>query len=218
LIWFFGAPQEETRIAAQDNSVRVVELADGSVVRLMDGASIGFDEPFERQLRLRGRAFFDVSHGDAPFSVFSESAIVSVLGTRFGVDASPSSTEVTLVEGRVAVSSAHDRTRMVVLEPGQQTRVDGGAAPREAVTVDLFRALDWTDLLVFRATAMSQVAELLEDAFGVRIFVHRSLADERVTGTFEESSSARDIINALAATLDARVEVGVDGDFRILPR
>lgn len=207
----------QNRVTA-DDAVRMVTLDDGSTARLLRGSSLSWREgDFDRNVTLDGRAFFSVRPGDIPFSVLTPSATVTVLGTSFGVDSRPDETEVVLVSGRVSVAMNGRPDALVVLEPGQRTKVVLGSEPSFPERVSEQAALDWTRLLFFRSTPLSEVVARLETAYGVRVTVDPALSGVLVTGTFERDRAAHDVLAVVATAVGARVDTSADGTVRLLP-
>lgn len=206
-----------TTAVAPANGSMVVDLGDGSSVRLVDGATLRYSEEGEdRQVELSGRGFFDVTPGHDGFTVRTENARTTVLGTSFGVEALDDLTTVTLVSGRVAVTSIRGSENMVVLEPGQRTEVReaGPASPEPA---DLMAELAWSDLLVFRAATMRTVARGLRTTRGVSLRVHDRFVNQTISGTFAPEQPTREILDVIATTLGARVIDLGDASFAIEP-
>ncbi len=190
-----GVPGESTTIT----------LPDGSTALLVDAARITYrPEPaFDRTVDAQGAVYFTVAPGEEPFRVATAAAEVRVLGTAFGVEATQEATEVVLATGRVTLAAAGQE---VTLTPGERSRATVGAPPSAPERVDLSERLAWTGLLFFRETPMARVAERLEARFGRMLRVDPALAEERVSGTFAEDATLEEIVEALAATLGARVE------------
>ena len=88
-------------------------LSDGSTVELLSKSTLSYPENFnaaaKRQVLLNGEATFTVAKNvDKPFSVYSNSVLITVLGTRFTVKSyeANTTTKVILQEGRVMVKIA----------------------------------------------------------------------------------------------------------------
>jgi ferric-dicitrate binding protein FerR (iron transport regulator) len=210
-----------TTVAVADGSTRTVTLADGSTVRLVGAARLShptsWPDDGPRRVSLReGRAFFDVPRRpDGPsFVVETPTATATVLGTQFGVRAAPDTTEVVLASGSLQVGGGDEA---VVLEPGQMSRVARSEAPSPPTPTDLTSALDWTGLFVFRTAPLSSIADRLSRHYDVQVTVADALADEPVTGTFEQQQPVRQVLDALAATLGAEVRRDADR-YRLVPR
>ena len=102
-----------TTLSSGKNAM-VFQLPDESEVQLSPNSTIEYNTllwKFNRDLKLEGRAYFDVAHGQN-FSVETTSAKVEVLGTRFEVDANSEEFLVTCFEGKVRVTSASDRQEL----------------------------------------------------------------------------------------------------------
>lgn len=89
----------------------MITLPDSSRVRLSPGARMryrkGFGSTAGRDVRIVGKAFFDVARNEAkPFTLYSEGLHTRVLGTSFDVNANPYSDKikVKLFTGKVLVS------------------------------------------------------------------------------------------------------------------
>ena len=134
---FWLNPSYATGIGEQ----RLVRLDDGSRMALNSDTRIRVTccEP-ERRVRLeRGEAYFEVARDPAhPFIVVAGEHLVTALGTAFVVRHDPSRTAVTLVEGKVAVTGAEDRTKRPVSdresggvrqEPSSSRNAQQGASP-----------------------------------------------------------------------------------------
>jgi transmembrane sensor len=198
-------------LSTQAGETAGVELADGTVIRLMERSRLSYPDPAtapadRRTVRLTGSALFDVVPGGRGLVVETAEARTTVLGTRFGVRSAHDATEVTLISGAVAVSARRVTDGLVRLEPGQQTVVHRAEAPRTPEPVDLLEAFVWAGLLIFRAETMERVAERLEAVHDAEIVVHPDLRGQHVTGTFDVDQPLEDVLAALAATLGATVE------------
>ena len=99
-----------------------VELGENSTLRVS-----ALDEVF----LTRGRLVADVDKGPAGFRVRTPQAEVETLGTRFTVEASPTLTRVTVIDGRVRFRSAAGSPSGVQVNTGQSSSVVGGCEPSE---------------------------------------------------------------------------------------
>ncbi len=198
-----------TTVEVATGEVQHLTLGDGSRVKLMGGAALTYSDPeagavFNRQVRLRGDAFFEVEPGVQRFTVRTEEADVMVLGTAFGVRAGQAGTEVTLVEGQLLFAPAGMPTRGVTLAPGQQSRVAHGAdLPTPPADVAVDATLQWAGLFIFSDTPLATVTARLSEGFGTTIEVSPALAQEAITGTFDRAQGVEEIVQTLATALGA---------------
>jgi ferric-dicitrate binding protein FerR (iron transport regulator) len=208
------------RIATGPNEVKTVTLGDGSIVRLMPETELTFnaidgDVDFDRRVTIVGQGLFTVAPSDEVFLVRTPTALTTVLGTTFGIDADQTFTEVVLAEGRLSVSSVRDAQNVVVLDNGEMSRVLGSDPPSRPVRVDITDALQWTRLFVFRSEPIDRVAERLAEHFGVPVSVDTALGTEGITGTFEHDWSLRYILLTICSSLDAELHETEEGGFEL---
>lgn len=210
---FFTQPDERVVVTTGPDEVRQVELEDGSTVRLMAEAQLAYDaSAFDRAVTLEdGHAFFEVASASRPFVVETPTARTTALGTSFGVQVEATATQVVLADGEVEVASLRALEEAVRLQPGQASRVAEEEMPTAPTSVDVMDALAWTGLFVFRDTPMEEIAERLERHYEATIAVAPSMRDEAVTGTFEQDQPLSEILETVAATLDAQVVTTEDG-------
>ena len=133
-----------------DNSFTVIQIPRGGeyIVRLEDGTTVYLNSESElripvhfnskeRVVWLTGEAYFSVEHEkQRSFTVRTERADISVLGTEFGVRAYADEADLltTLVQGAVEVKSESRVHRIV---PGEQAKVDeAGNIEVKEVNVD----------------------------------------------------------------------------------
>ncbi len=205
-----------TTVTVAQGQTQLIELADGSTVRLLGGSSLTYADPeqapaFNRRVTLAGRAFFDIAPDQKGFTVETPTALATVLGTSFGIQADDTAMEVVLATGSLSVASKAAPEGLVVLQPGQMSRVARNALPSTPTPVDLSEALEWTGLFLFRSTPLSDAVARLSRRYGVDIAVSPDLEAEGVSGTFAREQSLQQILDALATTLNAAVQ-GNDAD------
>jgi len=224
VVFLWPREAERTVIEVAQGDVEVVDLADGTSVRLVGDSRLSFAESsqgtFDRQVSLDyGRALFDVAEKlrPQPFVVQTPTARTTVLGTRFGVETEPERTDVTLATGSLKVQRADASDEGVMLTPGQQSRVEREASPSAPEAVDVTRELDWTGLYLFSQTPVDQIAARLEEQHDVEITIAPSLQGEPVTGTFERTDAPEDVLSVVATTLGAVVRGDAESGFQIVP-
>lgn len=103
-------------------------LSDGSTAELSPNSTLSYPENYnaeKRDVLLNGEAYFNVAKDVAkPFSVYSNSIVVTVLGTRFTLNSyeADNATKVILHEGRVMVkisnTPSEDGKNEYYLSPG----------------------------------------------------------------------------------------------------
>lgn len=166
----------ETEIRTAYGQTRRLTLPDGSTVTLNANSILRYDDETwesgtDRRVRLDGEAFFEVTHlkNHARFVVHTGPLDVEVLGTKFNVNTRRYLTRVTLKEGRVKVDDRAER-QSVVMKPGETVEwtEQKPVLAKKAVRPERYAA--WTEKrLVFEGTPLPEVAQMLEDNFGLKV-------------------------------------------------
>ena len=151
----------------------ITRLPDGSVVHLNAGSELKVPVYFGTESRvvwLRGEGFFEVVHREnLIFTVHTDKADISVLGTEFDVRAYTDEKEVvtTLVQGAVGVSSGRTYDR---LKPGEQARIAGKGDVRVA-EVDIYPFIAWKNgRMVFENERLEKIMAELQRWYDFELF------------------------------------------------
>ena len=151
----------------------ITRLPDGSVVHLNAGSELKVPVHFgteSREVWLRGEGFFEVVHREnLIFTVHTDKADISVLGTEFDVRAYTDEKEVvtTLVQGAVGVSSGRIYDR---LKPGEQARIAGKGDVRVA-EVDIYPFIAWKNgRMVFENERLEKIMAELQRWYDFELF------------------------------------------------
>ena len=170
-------------------------LPDQTKVWLNSNSTLSYPKAFKhknREVRLEGEAFFDVSH-DArhPFIVYTEECRVKVLGTQFDVVAYPdngSDFYTTLVSGSVEMTlKTGGRNRSTTLVPGQRFSYDTENDRASVSYVDTESLTSWrTGCIMFRHTSLKDVLSMIGNNFGIRFVINNpSLLNDTYSGSFD---------------------------------
>jgi transmembrane sensor len=188
--WMTSADRYVTRLGEQ----RSVALEDGSIVTLNTSSEIAvsFSAAHRRVRLLGGEALFQVAHDpNRPFDVSAGTATVRAVGTEFNVDRRETRTTVTVVEGRVAVSSRQAASDPVehssLLGATEQVVIDHGKVGVAEHVASVAPVLAWTKRqLVFNRRPIGEVAAEFNRYNHRQIEIRDvSLADEPLTGVFQ---------------------------------
>lgn len=187
---------------------QTVSLPDGSTVVLNENSTLRYPEDFGvREVKLEGEAFFDVAKRDGqPFTIFSEGAQTTVLGTSFNVRAYPREPVVTVTvkTGKVEVAAVQKKAEKVLLVPGKSGRYNKMEDKVQEAPVS--NALAWKeDRLLFDNQPLGQVAEAIERYFGKKVVLaNDKLANCRFMGEFPDPK-LQELLNAMAFTMELEV-------------
>lgn len=206
--------QARTVFATTVGEQRLVQLADGSSVRLDTNSRIRVRfEGDQRRIQLEtGQALFTVARdADRPFVVEAGEARVTAIGTVFDVRRETAGTSVTLVSGIVEVAAGKDVRRMTA---GQQARAT--SAGTEAAAVDVDAVTSWTEgRIVFRDVPLSQAVDEVNRYLTAKVELDSpSHAGEPVNGVFKTGD--RDAFVSVASEVfGLRISNGADGTIRL---
>jgi transmembrane sensor len=146
VFWWSSARVVPQFYATARGEQRSWPLADRSVLRLNTDTAVTVRYGrTERLVELgRGQAFFEVAHEPARrFRVAAGTTDIVAVGTQFDVHMDGTLTVVTVVAGRVMVSSDDAADRQVPVSAGEQLRVVDGVLPVHATPVDAGRSVAW---------------------------------------------------------------------------
>jgi transmembrane sensor len=213
--------------ATNAGEMRSITLEDGSVVELNTRSKLRarFTANERRVQLLSGEAIFKVAKNPLrPFRVSAGSTDIVAVGTAFNVDAHNSRTVVTVLEGRVRVTSnVHPpATRpgasfsqdglQLELARGEQAVVAEHHPPVRVALADTNRITAWTERrLIFERTTLADAAAEFARYNDRRIrIVGDALAEKRITGVFNATDQAS-FIEFLRTHGDVRVRENTRG-------
>lgn len=190
----------------------IMTLSDGTRVWLNSETELKFPVAFagkHREVYLTGEAYFQVT-GDSlhPFVVNTPQTRTFVLGTSFNVMAykSETCTEVTLVEGKVAVETGKQTVR---IEPGYQVAVNNQSLELTEQRVNPDNYVSWKDgLFIFDGLTLDELVVKLERWYDVDfVFGDDGIAAKRFTGGVKKTNTLNFMLDFIQKTSDVRFEV-----------
>ncbi len=174
-------------------------LPDGSTVTLNRGASLTYSESYgtvSREVKLKGDAYFSVMpDADLPFKVFTGESVVEVTGTKFSVYKINGEVHVSVLSGRVLLSSADVLQKKIsisanqsgYLTAGNDLKVENGVSPN---------VLSWkTGHLEFDQTPIDSAMMDIAHHFN-RELVFENRLNEKITAQFQDQP-LREILQEL---------------------
>jgi transmembrane sensor len=180
-----------------------MKLADGSRVWLNAGSSVTYPVVFtgkERNVSISGEAYFEVTHDAAkPFIVSKGAMHVTVLGTRFNINAydDEAAIRVTLLEGSVKVNATTD-LQSLLLKPGQQAIVSRSNTLSMASTIDVDVVMAWKNgLFSFSNSSLQTVMRQIERWYDLEVIYEGDIPDERFGGELSRSSNLSEVLKIL---------------------
>jgi transmembrane sensor len=196
---FSTGPAETATVTLVDGTV--VKLGPESRLRIEGGRST-------RQVSFQGRAFFAVAHdAKKPFEIRTPSGDITVLGTRFDLQALQKDLQVAVLEGRVTLRARGNEAQVGYGELGRV--LDGVPVPtiKAASTESSTKWLG--NFFAFQSTPLRDVvAEILRRRGSdvAIVIADSSLQDRAVTGAFDEADY-RVTLRIICAAVVAECEI-----------
>lgn len=198
-----------------------VILPDGSKVWLNAASSVKFPVSFaglrERELELRGEAYFDVvKNAKQPFIVKTPTQQVEVLGTQFNINSYTDEKEVktTLLEGSVKIST--ELKSETILKPGQQAihHQDKKIVVRPADET----AVAWKKgLIKFSNADLQSIMRQISRWYDLEIRYEAPISSKRFNGGISRGSNLADVLKILAGTgISFKIEQHQEGKVLIV--
>jgi transmembrane sensor len=195
-------------------------LADGSLVHLNTDSAIEVAMQRDQRLvrLLKGEARFDVAHSRTrPFIVQAGESTLRAVGTAFNVRLRPELTELTVIEGRVAVRDGIAPARTVAAGSGAAIR-GGTVAITPLEKVQLVQRTAWqSGVIQFDGETLDQaVTEFNRYRRTPIVLGDPQLASIRIGGTFRPGNSEQ-FVAALRESFGIRSIADKGGSIILLP-
>jgi ferric-dicitrate binding protein FerR (iron transport regulator) len=170
-------------------------LPDGSIIELNAQSSVEYYPYrwyFSRTLYFEGEAFFDVKKGKK-FTVVSDLAQTSVLGTSFNIYARNKEYDVTCITGKVKVTSNNQNEG--ILTAGYQASLNQNGEVIVYKSQDSKSSISWKDhKFIFTAVPFWRVIQEIERQYAVNIEIPEDI-QLSYTGYFTRDKSIEEVLN-----------------------
>ena len=217
----------------------MVILPDKSKVWLNAASSLKYPTRFEksksRHVSLTGEGYFEIAKDKAhPFIVSTETQSVQVLGTHFNINAyaNESSTQTTLLEGSVKVSSSSLRggtpkqstpqhwiaseatqprnegltSNDVLLKPGQQAMLHAGKFKVEPADTD--EILAWKNgEFIFNDEGIESIMKRVARWYDVEVVYDGDIPKARFNGVISRNKNISEVLRVLQKTRGVQFKV-----------
>ena len=187
-------------------------LPDGTKGWLNSKSSISYraGKKFDREVGLKGEAFFDVSKDEKrEFRVTTDDIVITVHGTRFNVASydSENSVEVVLEEGSLSLSDKKSGNSCI-MKPGELVKFNKFTMGISKDTVQTHKYTSWKEgKLVFRNDPMDVVARRLERWYNINVELKDIFPDDvRLRATFVDED-LNEILDLLKKTLKVNYRI-----------
>ena len=166
-----------------------------------------------REVWLTGEAEFSVKHlsSNRRFIVRTPDQLeVQVLGTEFMVYSRSKGSKVVLNKGKVQLRSLKQQNvKPLIINPGDVVTVSKQGSLSLSRHQSVATHTGWKDHhFIFENTPVSQIADQLNEVFGVRIIIADSALAKRTLGGTFKAETADQFLQVMAAILEVRVVPG----------
>ena len=215
VVWFLpsSSHQADWQQVASTNTIQTFKLNDGSNIRLDKNTTLSVDKSFGKDFRavkLTGKAFFDIQRNEEkPFIIYSNDAIVKVLGTSFSVEQEGNDKVVVKVKSGVVQvfnnqQNVNEPAKFIQLtkgETGYWTSASNEVI-KESSTVKE-EVFDWAEQRIkFNDENIESVVTRLENIYSTKIsFENEGMKYCRITYSVKRSS-IEETLETLASTFD----------------
>ena len=173
----------------------VVELPDGSEVKLNAGSSIKYKPiwwRFNREVQLNGEAFFDVERGKK-FEVNSQAGKTIVLGTSFNIYARGNVYKVTCMTGKVRVIARQSGHSLIII-PNEQATINREGSLRLSKIKSIDEVASWmNNMFVFTGAPLNAVFDEIERQYNV-VISGNVYPDYSYTGNFSKNQTVEQVL------------------------
>ncbi len=202
------SPNHLTETTNNKSTPAVITLSDGTLVSLAPHSTLKYALSFqqnERNVYLSGEAQFHVMRNEhAPFKVFSENLVATVLGTVFNFKKSGDSSIVELLQGKLKVKiNDNSYERSMLLHPDEKAiyvKHDQAFYKTSISPLNAFADIQ------FHQNNFEEVAGRIKTVFGVTVVNKSSNRLWRFTGNFK-NTTAKDVIESICLVKGLSAEV-----------
>jgi len=206
-------PVQQVQFTSTARQYRQLTLADGSRVWLSPSTTITYPDKFrgkQRNVNIEGEAYFEVVHDAGhPFVIQSGAVKTVVLGTSFDIQAytRTASIEVTVVSGKVGVSSPNSKTaEMVTANQRTVYQKTTGRLVKETYP-SASKFLDQRKgIFDFKGASLQEVSHELEVQYGIHISLSPELSAKAFYGRLETTAPLDHTLDKLCAVMEVSWE------------
>ncbi|MCT4614618.1 MAG: FecR family protein [Marinifilaceae bacterium] len=191
-------------------------LPDNSIVELNAHTKISYNKflwKFRRKLNLNGEAFFKVTKG-SKFSVYSDKAVTSVLGTSFNIYSRDSKYNVTCYTGKVSVESLVNNKKEII-KPQEKIILTEKSELKHSNLASPEKTAVWTkNKFQFTNQNLIDVINELNIQYDVDIQL-KTKEEYLYTGNFDKTESVDEILHLVCKTFGLVFDKQKNGKFII---
>lgn len=194
-VWYFTASTENQLEVVSKNGVEKIILNDGSLVWMHGESKVMYYEKQSdgaRYATFEGEALFEVVKDEKhPFTVQCGDVKVKVLGTSFSIKTNPEHVELTVLTGKVNLSSSANTEGIDVLPQEKVIYKSNGEfeklSTNQQEIASITKNTDYN--MQFTNNRMNDVIERIESKFNVSVKLSdKNIRDCQITADFTDQS------------------------------
>lgn len=194
-VWYFTASHENQLEVVSKNGVEKIILNDGSLVWMHRESKVMYYEKQDDGVRyatFEGEALFEVVKDENhPFIVQCGDVKVKVLGTSFSIKTNPEHVELTVLTGKVNLSSSANTEGIDVLPQEKVIYKSNGEfeklSPNQQEVASITENTDYN--MQFTNNRMDDVIKRIESKFNVSVKLSdKNIRDCQITADFTDQS------------------------------
>lgn len=209
---YTGAPGKSKAIETSSDGYKTVTtpkggeyrlvLPDGTKVWLNASSSIRFPLSFatERRVSVTGEVYMEVvASARYPFRVNAKQRVITVLGTRFNINAyeDEPTLQATLLSGKIRLSN---QTQELVLSPGQVATIPE-AGPIQTQRADTVKVTAWKNgWFNFEDAGIEQIMNQLKRWYDIEVRYEGVVPSRHYSGSIERVLPLRAVLDMLQKT------------------
>lgn len=211
----FTAEKYTVITVAENESIKKIHLADGSMVWLSASSELSIPKSFSashRQVGLKGKAFFDIEKmPESSFIVTSPYMNVKVTGTSFNlsVDDTNRQVETILASGKVVLQDKQGKD-IFTMSPSEKVVYIAQDNNYTVSTVDVNTLTSWhLNQITFENATLREIVNKLSLIYDVNINLEsKKLADRRYRYVINREETLKEVLDILSylAPIHYRIE------------
>lgn len=198
-----------------------VHLPDHSIVWLKGNSRLNYPSKFSdstRNVVLQGEALFEVAKDKMhPFVIQTGKYVARVLGTSFNINENAQTFKLTVLTGKVAVSSAQNDAQLaapVIVTPGNEFEALNSTQPARVVVAAVANKaliLHGTEYdMNFESVAFDEVKQRIERKFNVQIVADKALYANCAISADLTDQSLETTLKLVSSSINAKFSITKD--------
>ena len=187
------------------NYLKELVLSDGSTIILNKNSQINYKLTyglFNRNITLKGEAFFQVLKNGTVFRVNTDESCITVTGTQFNVKSDYNTTELSVAEGHVEFASRNNNQEPVRLTEGMYSSCELGQSPQKPVKTKSNEVGKWRKVkLVYKEETVINIVKDIQNTYKVDIKIANEETRQLLVTGILEGKNTKDLLKTLCTLI-----------------